>query len=330
MAVKVLVTGAGGFIGHHLAAYLVNKGYWVRGVDLKFPEFGKTPAQDFRRLDLRRPEDARAATSGMDEVYHLAADMGGIGFITADHALLARNNTLIDINTLDAAFQNGVQRFLYSSSACVYPQHLQKSPDVTPLAEHTAWPADPEAGYGLEKLYTEKMCQYYFEDLGLETRVVRFHNVYGPMGTWDGGREKAPAAMCRKVARASNPGEIEIWGDGLQTRSYMYIDDCVEGVHRLMRSDFRQPLNMGTEEMVSVDELADLVAGLAGKKISKRHNCSKPQGVRGRNSDNSLLRRTLGWEPETPLQRGLAVTYRWIEKEVAKRDDTEAQVANAA
>jgi nucleoside-diphosphate-sugar epimerase len=254
--------------------------------------------------------------------------MGGIGFISRNRALLARNNTLIDLNTLDAAFRSGVRRFLFSSSACVYPQDLQRSAAVTPLAEAAAWPADPEAGYGLEKIYIEKMCQYYREDLGCETRVVRLHNVYGPMGTWEGGREKAPAALCRKVALASNPGTIEIWGDGLQTRSYMYIDDCVEGVHRLMRSGFHQPLNLGTEELVSVDELVDIVAAAAGKTISKRHDCSKPQGVRGRNSDNSLLRQTLGWEPETRLEQGVAVTYRWIEAELATRD-MEALAASA-
>jgi nucleoside-diphosphate-sugar epimerase len=330
MPTKVLVTGAGGFIGHHLAAYLVKKGYWVRGVDLKDPGFGATAAHEFQRLDLRRPDAADFATRGIDEVYHLAADMGGIGFISNNHALLTRNNTLIDVNTIDAAYHNGATRLLYSSSACVYPQYLQRSPEMAvPLTENTVWPADPEPGYGLEKLYTEKLCQYFLEDLGFETRVVRFHNIYGPLGTFEGGREKAPAAMCRKIALASNPGEIEIWGDGLQTRSYMYIDDCVEGVHRLMRSDFRQPLNLGREEMVSVNELADIVAEIAGKQIAKRHDCSKPQGVHGRNSDNSLLRRTLGWEPEISLRRGLNVSYKWIAGELAKREDRAAQAEAA-
>lgn len=307
-----LVTGAGGFIGHHLVNYLVAKGYKVRGADIKRPEYGRSAAHDFVVADLRNERNCNEVTRGMDEVYHLAADMGGIGYITAFHAEIATNNTLINTHMLQAARASGVKRFLFSSSACVYPQCLQTSADVAPLAEEDAWPADPEEGYGLEKLYMEKLCQYFMEDHGLETRVVRFHNVYGPLGTYSGGREKAPAAISRKVALAKDGGFIDIWGDGQQTRSFMYIDDCVAGIYRIMRSDYRAPLNLGTDELVSVDELVDLVCGIAEKSLQKRHDVTKPQGVRGRNSDNSRLRVVLGWEPSIPLRKGLAPTYQWI------------------
>jgi nucleoside-diphosphate-sugar epimerase len=313
---KVLVTGAGGFIGHHLATYLVGLGYWVRGADIKHPEYEPTHANDFELLDLRRFENCLIATRNIDEVYHLAADMGGIGYISSNHADIARNNTLININMLEAARINGIKRFLFSSSACVYPQHLQSETDVHPLREDEAWPAAPEEGYGLEKLYMEKMCQYYSEDHDLETRLVRFHNVYGPLGTYDGGREKAPAAICRKLAKAENGDVIDIWGDGEQTRSFMYVGDCVEGIHRLMRSDRREPLNLGSDELVSINQLVDMIAAIAGKAILKSHDMTKPQGVRGRNSDNSEIRKVLGWEPPTTLREGLARTYPWIEAQV--------------
>ncbi len=316
MTTRVLVTGAGGFVGHHLVKYLKNHGYWVRGVDIKHPEFEPSPADEFEILDLRRFDNCLIATRGIDEVYHLAADMGGIGYITAYHASVARNNTMINVHMLEAARLNGVERFLFSSSACVYPQYLQKSPDVTPLKEEDAWPAEPEEGYGLEKLFMEKLCQYYYEDYGMETRVVRFHNVYGPLGTYEGGREKAPAAICRKVALAKDGDEIEVWGDGKQTRSFMYVGDCVEGIHRIMRSDYHLPLNLGTDELVTIDQLVDIVAEIAGKRIRKRHDLSKPQGVRGRNSDNTKLREVLGWEPSTSLYDGLTPTYRWIEEQL--------------
>jgi nucleoside-diphosphate-sugar epimerase len=316
---KVLVTGAGGFIGHHLATYLVRRGYWVRGVDIKEPEYEPTRAQEFRVLDLRDPLKCFEATRGIDEVYALAANMGGIGFIETNKAVIVRDNTLINMNTIENARHNGVKRFLYTSSACIYPGYLQKSADVTPLKEEHAYPADAEDGYGWEKLYMERTCRHYCEDFGLETRIVRFHNIYGPLGTYDGGREKSPAAMCRKVALANDGDTIEVWGDGNQTRSYCYIEDCVEGIYRLMRSDYREPLNLGQDRLVSINELVDIVAGIAGKTIYKSHDLTKPQGVRGRNSDNTRLRQVLGWEPRISLEEGLAQTYAWISRQLRPR-----------
>jgi GDP-D-mannose 3',5'-epimerase len=308
----ILVTGAGGFIGHHLVKKLVTNGDLVRGVDIKQPEFEPSPAHEFILLDLRDYRNCLEATRGVDEVYHLAADMGGIGYITTSHAGITLNNALINTHTIKAAYENCVRRFLFSSSACIYPRFLQDQPDATPLREENAFPAEPEEGYGLEKLFTEKLCQYFQEDWGLSTRVVRFHNVYGPLGTYDGGREKAPAAICRKVALATAGGSIDIWGDGQQTRSFMYIDDCVEGIHRIMQSEYAAPLNLGSDELVSIDGLVDLVTDIAGKPLTKRHDAARPQGVRGRNSDNSRLREVLGWEPPTLLRDGLVPTYRWI------------------
>ena len=315
---RILVTGAGGFIGHHLVKRLIADGHWVRGVDIKLPEYEASAAHEFELLDLRHWHNALLATRGIDQVYNLAADMGGIGYITASLANIARNNILINAHMLEAARINGVRRFLFSSSACVYAGYLQDNANVTPLREEDAHPADPEAGYGWEKLFTEHLCRYYRHDFGFETRIVRFHNVYGPLGTYDGGKEKAPAAISRKVALTPDGEEIEVWGDGLATRSYMWIDDCVEGLTRLMASDYHDPLNLGTEELISVDGLVDLVCNIAGKRLRKVHALDKPQGVRGRNSDNSRLRIVLGWEPQTPLAEGLNITYRWIEQELER------------
>jgi nucleoside-diphosphate-sugar epimerase len=309
---RVLVTGAGGFIGHHLTTRLVEQGYWVRGVDRVEPEFEPSRAHAFERLDLRRRADCLEATRSVDEVYNLAANMGGIGFIEANKAVIMHDNVLINIHMLEAARLNGIARYLYTSSACVYPGTLQDKPDVTPLAEEHAYPADPEDGYGWEKLFSERQCRHYREDYGLETRVVRFHNIFGPLGTFEGGREKSPAAMCRKIALAQPNDAIEVWGDGEQTRSYCYIDDCVEGIHRLMRSDWREPLNLGQDRMISINELVEMVSEIAGKPVKKTHDTTKPQGVRGRNSDNTRLRQVLGWVPQVSLERGLEKTYRWI------------------
>lgn len=316
---RILVTGAAGFIGHHLVTYLKQRGYWVRGVDVKLPEYTEIDADEFEILDLRRWDDCLRATRGIDQVYALAADMGGMGFISQNHGTILRNNALIDLHTLEASRVNGVSRFLYTSSACIYPEYLQLDADVTPLREDDAYPASPQDAYGWEKLMGERACRYYSEEFGMETRVVRFHNIYGPYGTFDGGREKAPAAVCRKVAEAAPGGEIEIWGDGEQTRSFCYIDDCVEGIYRIMHSNYHDPLNLGTDRLVSISDLARTIIEVSRKPDLRLRHVEGPQGVRGRNSDNSRLREVLGWEPATPLEAGLVVTYRWIEEMVQRR-----------
>jgi GDP-D-mannose 3',5'-epimerase len=310
---RVVVTGAGGFIGHHLVTYLKERGFWVRGVDVKLPEYAETDADSFEVLDLRRWDDCLQALRGVDHVYALAADMGGMGYISANHARILRNNSLINLHTIEAARIHDVSKYLYTSSACVYPEYRQLDTAVVALREEDAYPAQPQDAYGWEKLMTEKLCEYYSQEYGMETHAVRFHNIYGPLGTYDGGREKAPAALCRKVAQARSGDAIEIWGDGQQTRSFCYIDDCLEGIFRLMQSDYCEPVNLGTEELVSIDELARIVIDISGKRDITLRHVDGPQGVRGRNSDNTLLRKILAWEPPTSLEEGLRPTYDWIE-----------------
>ncbi len=316
---KILVTGAGGFIGHHLVRRLKESGHWVRGADLKSPEFEATAADEFLLADLRIPEDCARAVEGIQDVYQLAADMGGIGYISSRHARLSRNNVLINANMLEASTVQGVDRYLYTSSACVYPNSLQSTEDVIPLRETDAIPADPEEGYGWEKLFSEQLTTYYHQDEGLDVRIARFHNIFGPLGTYKGGREKAPAAICRKVAEASDGSSIEIWGDGQQTRSFCYVDDCTEGLVRLMDSGYVKPLNIGTDRLISVDRLVDLVCEIARKRLEKHHDHTRPQGVRGRNSDNTLLRTVMGWEPTTSLRDGLSKTYAWVWNELDRQ-----------
>ena len=313
---RVLVTGAGGFIGHHLVTSLKQRGYWVRGVDIKRPEFTKSDADEFDLLDLRRWENCLRATRNIDEVYALAADMGGMGYLSSNHARVLRNNALINLHTLDAARKSGVGRYLFSSSACVYPESLQTRTDVAPLRESDAYPAAPQDAYGWEKLISERALEYFSDEYGIETRIVRFHNIYGPLGTYEGGREKVPAALCRKVAMAREGGSIEIWGDGLQTRSFCHIDDCVEGLQRVMRSDHAGPINLGSDQMITINALAEMIIGISGKRDIALRHVDGPQGVRGRNSDNTLLRDVLGWEPSTLIEDGLVPTYRWIERVV--------------
>jgi GDP-D-mannose 3',5'-epimerase len=324
---KVLVNGAGGFIGSHLVRRLRDEGFWVRGLDLKRPEFSQSLAHEFIVGDLRDPGVTSAAVEGIEDVYQLAADMGGAGYIfTGEHdACVLHNSATINLNTVELGYKAGVKRFFYSSSACIYPERNQMNPDKPNCAEESAYPAAPDSEYGWEKLFSERLYLAYARNYGIEVRIARFHNIFGPEGTWRGGREKAPAAICRKVAEASANGEIEIWGDGLQTRSFLYIDECLEGVRRLMESKFQGPVNIGSEEMVTINQLAEMSMRIAGKNLRIRH-IPGPLGVRGRNSDNRLIAQKLGWAPSAPLERGLRSTFEWIETQV--QSAVSEQVAN--
>jgi nucleoside-diphosphate-sugar epimerase len=316
---RILVSGGGGFIGSHLARHLYRQGNFVRVVDTKYDNYIQEKYYTEKlELDLRVWENCILATKEIHKVYNFAANMGGIGFITAVGAEVMHDNVIINTNMLEASRMNGVERFLYSSSACVYPTYRQTDPNVTGLKEEDAYPADPDNFYGWEKLYTEKMCEAYQRDYGMNIRMLRYHNIYGPQGTYKGGREKAPAALCRKVAEATNPGEIVIWGDGKQTRSFCYIDDAVEGTVLLMESDYEKPMNIGSERLVTIDKLADMIIKISGKTITKTYDLSAPQGVRGRNADITLARKILGWEPKTSLEEGLEKTYKWIEMKVSE------------
>jgi GDP-D-mannose 3', 5'-epimerase len=323
---RALVAGGGGFIGGALVAALEAQGAEVRSVDIKDPSqwYQRSPTAENLVLDLREAGACARAVDGVDVVYNLASDMGGMGFIENNKALCMLS-VLINTHLLQEAQRAGAERFFFSSSACVYAADKQLTADLEPLREADAYPAEPEDGYGWEKLFSERMCRHFQEDFGLVTRVARYHNVYGPHGTWTGGREKAPAAICRKIAEAKLSGrhEIEVWGDGEQTRSFTYIDDCIDGTQRPMRSDVDEPINLGSSEMVTVNQLVDLVAEIAGIEVARRHDLSAPKGVRGRNSDNTMILDRLGWEPSTPLRDGLASTYEWIHGEIlaARRAD---------
>jgi nucleoside-diphosphate-sugar epimerase len=325
-----LVCGAGGFIGSHLVKRLKNEGFWVRGVDLKYPEFGETYADDFLVGDLRDPLICRDVTDRrFDEIYQLAADMGGAGFVFTgeNDADIMHNSALINLNMLEAAWKRNCKRIFYSSSACMYPEHNQLDPDNPMTAEDSAYPACPDSEYGWEKLFSERLYLAFHRNYGLDVRVARFHNIFGPEGTWDGGREKAPAALCRKVAEAEDGGSIEIWGDGTQTRSFLYIDECLEGVARLMRSDWVGPVNIGSEEMVSINRLAEMIMEIGGKELSINH-IPGPLGVRGRNSDNRLIQEKLGWRPSAPLEDGLRKTYSWIFEQVSAQRASNEELQN--
>jgi GDP-D-mannose 3', 5'-epimerase len=315
-----LVCGAGGFIGGHLVSRLKREGFWVRGVDLKFNEFSETEADDFVVGDLREQSFCRAVVDRcFDEVYQLAADMGGAGYIfTGEHdADVMHNSATINLNMLDACYRRNTRKIFYSSSACMYPAYNQEDPHNPKCSEDSAYPAAPDSEYGWEKLFSERLYLAYKRNYGVHTHIGRYHNIFGPHGTWYGGREKAPAAICRKIAMASSGDDIEVWGDGRQTRSFLYIDECIEGTVRLLRSNFAGPVNIGSEEMVEIDELVDLVSDIAGKRIGKKH-ISGPMGVRGRNSDNRLIKEKLGWAPCQPLRVGLEHTYQWIETQVMR------------
>jgi GDP-D-mannose 3',5'-epimerase len=318
---RVCVTGAAGFIGHHLCRYLKERGYWVRAVDYRLPEYPVVADEKYWQCDLRFLGNALSALVDVDEVYALAADMGGMGFISFNHYTILDNNLRINLNTARVAAQAAkVQRILYTSSACVYPERLQLETEARELTEHDAWKGRPDTAYGVEKLTSESIYRRMAERMGVKVRIARFHNMYGTEGAWTGGREKAPAALCRKVAEAKLSGDrsIDVWGDGKQTRSYCCISDCLEMLYRLMRSDYREPLNIGTDRAVSVNELIDIISAAAGVEVEKEHDLNKPQGVRGRNADLSQMREVLGYEPQTSLEDGIGELYEWIENKVRK------------
>ena len=316
---RILITGGGGFIGSHLARHLYNQGHFVRVADIKFDDYiGEDYCNESLKLDLRVWQDCLEATKKMDQVYNLAANMGGIGFITEVGAEIMHDNILINTYMLEASRLNSVGRYLFSSSACVYPTYRQMNPDIKGLKEKDAYPAEPDNFYGWEKLFTEKMCEAYQRDYGMSIRIVRYHNVYGPEGTYKGGREKSPAALCRKVAEASDPGKIKIWGDGKQTRSYCYIDDAVMGTAKVMDSTYDKPINIGSDRLVTIDELADMIIKISGKNLSKEYDITAPQGVRGRNADLALAKNRIDWKPNVSLEEGLTRTYRWIEERVCE------------
>ena len=328
---KVLVGGAGGFIGGHLVRRLKSEGFWVRGVDIKKHEFAESAADEFIQADLRDPQVVKAVVDGIEDVYQLAADMGGAGYIfTGEHdANVMHNSATINLNVVEYGREAGVKRFFYSSSACIYPAYNQEDPDNPKCSEDSAYPAAPDSEYGWEKLFSERLYLSYMRNYGLHIRVARFHNIFGPEGTWRGGREKSPAAMCRKVATTPEGGSIEVWGDGKQTRSFLYVDECVEAIRRMMEGPFEGPLNIGSEEMVSINQLAKLVMDIAGKPLAIK-NIPGPLGVRGRNSDNHLIREKLQWEPSQPLRTGLEKTYAWIANQVQKVQAEEGELAAKA
>jgi len=318
---KALVCGAGGFIGSHLVRRLKKEGYWVRGVDLKYPEFSPTAADDFIIGDLRDMAICAHVTDQyFDEVYQLAADMGGAGYVfTGDNdADIMHNSAKINLNMLESCYKRNIKKIFYSSSACIYPEYNQRDPENPKTAEKTAYPANPDSEYGWEKLFSERLYLAFHRNYGIDVRIARFHNIFGPEGSWCDGREKAPAALCRKVTEAEDGGVIEMWGDGKQTRSFLYIDECIEGVRRLMNSEYIGPVNIGSEEMVTINQLAEMIMEIANKNLRIKH-IPGPMGVRGRNSDNKLIREKLGWEPNFPLKKGLKKTYDWILSQVNKQ-----------
>lgn len=317
---KAIVTGAGGFIGSHLVSSLKNRGYYVIGIDLKKPEFSETKADEFHIHDLREWPSTQDLFSPVDELYMLAADMGGVGYINTVNAAIIRNSTLINLHSLEAAAVHGIKKVFYASSACVYPEFKQEDLHAKALAEDDAMPAQPDTPYGWEKLFTEQACASYAKDFGLDIRIARFHNIFGPEGTYQGGREKSPAAICRKVAIAKQKDAIEVWGDGKQERSYCFIDDCVLGIEKLMESEVTKPINIGSDRLISVDGLVEMVSNIAKKNISIEHDLTRPQGVRSRNADITMAREQLNWEPKISLEDGLAATYKWIHEQITKNN----------